>query len=253
MKQSITIGHDSEFALAQHGMAVSALDVFNEDVYEDIHGRYFADNMNMEIAINPVTSLKDFHGHTESLLDNVKGMTGYDLMFEPVIKYDSKYLSHPLALISGCNPDLNAYTEKVNEAPVFSEMDGTRSLGGHIHAQLDGANPYWFARWMDMLVAVPLLQHETPSSRRELYGQAGCLRVKPYGAEYRTLSNVWLDSEDKREFVYEMTHRAVELAHTKDPNDVEQWWDVMLAINNHDLDLASQVMDRLYIYGVTAL
>ena len=248
--QQITIGHDSEFGLVKGGEIISALNVFNDMVFEDENGRYFADNMNVEIAINPVTTLKDFHGKTEGLLGHVRGL-GYEPLMQPVIKYDDKYLSHPLAKISGCNPDFNAYSEGENNAPDFTTMDGTRSCGAHIHAQLDGANPFWFARWMDMLVALPLLQYEEKSDRRSLYGGAGCLRVKPYGGEYRTLSNVWLGDKARREFVWAMTHKAVALTHTTDPSTVDEWVDVPTAIDTHDVELAQRCIDRLYLYGVT--
>lgn len=105
---------------------------------------------------------------------------------------------------------------------------------------------------MDLLVTLPLLKHETPSNRRSMYGGAGCLRVKPYGGEYRVLSNVWLDDTAKREFVWEMTHKAAELCST-DPSTIEDWWDIPEAIDTHDLVLAQRCIDRLYIYGVTSL
>jgi hypothetical protein len=249
-----TKGHDSEIILARQGLPISALHVMDEQVFEDSHGRFFADNMNVEIAINPVETLADWHSYTEALLSQCRDYEGgYDLMFKPVVTYDPIYLEHPLARISGCNPDMSAYTMVNNYAPDFEEMDGTRSLGAHVHATLSGGNPFWYARWMDMLTALPLLFHEEASNRRSLYGGAGCLRVKPYGAEYRTLSNVWVGEPDKREFVWEMTEKAVTLSQTTDPDTVDEWWDVPAAIDNHDLVLAQACMDRLYIYGVTVV
>lgn len=250
--QALTIGHDSEFGLRHDNVLVSALDVFDTEVFEDNNGRYFADNINCEIAINPVTTLKDFHSKTEALLSQVRSR-GYELVFEPVIQYPDTCLQHPLAYVSGCTPDENAYRLEQNVAPDFTEMDGTRSLGGHIHAQLDGANPYWWARWMDAYVGLPLMMLEPKNDRRKLYGGAGCLRVKPYGGEYRVLSNNWLDRADLREFVWEGTHKAIERCHRADPEEIAEWWDIPLAIDNHDLELARRTIDRLYIYGVTSV
>ena len=250
MSNAITIGHDSEFGLNRFGHIWSALDAFGDEVFEDDNGRFFADNMNCEIAINPVTTLAEFHSKTEGLLSQVRDR-GYSLIMKPVIKYPEKCLDHPMARISGCNPDLSAYHLEDNVSPDFAEMDSTRSCGAHIHAALHGADPYRFARWMDMLVTLPMLKHEAKSTRRELYGKAGCMRVKPYGCEYRTLSNVWLDSNDRREFVWEMTHKAIELTRTTDPAIIDDWWDVPIAIDAHDIPLAQNCIDRLYIYGVT--
>ncbi len=250
MKAQMTLGHDSEFALSEYGIVRSALDVFNEDVYEDENGRYFADNLNCEIAITPTNTLQGFHSKTEHLLELVRDQ-GYDLLFEPMIEYPPSSLNHPLAREAGCSADYSAYTQEKIEPPNFDRMDGTRSLGGHVHASLDGGNPYWHARWMDALVTLPLLQYERKSGRRALYGGPGCMRVKPYGCEYRTLSSFWINTPDHREFVWEMTHRAAELSKTTDPDTVDQWEDIPTAIHYHDVNLANKCIDRLYLYGVT--
>ena len=252
MKAATTIGHDSEFGLAQKGIIRSALDVFGNDVYEDEDGRYFADNLNTEIAINPCSTLKDFHSKTEGLLGKVRDR-GFDLVMEPTIKYPKSCLKHPLAFESGCNPDISAYTEDINRPPVFSEMDGIRSCGAHIHTGDLESDPINQSKWMDALITLPLLFKEKPSSRRSMYGGAGCLRYKPYGMEYRVLSNVWLDSHELREFVWERTHKALELSKSTSFHDIEDWHEVPTAIDNHDLSLASKLIDRLYMYGVTSL
>ena len=43
------------------------------------------------------------------------------------------------------------------------------------------------------------------AKRRELYGKAGAYRVKPYGVEYRVLSNFWLKSPALMQWVYDNT------------------------------------------------
>ena len=186
----VTVGHDSEFGLEQEGMPVSALDVLEREDYPE--GSLFPDNLNCEIAITPVETLKAFHEKTESLLNRVRDK-GYNLIMEPTVLYPVASLLHPEAYISGCNPDWNAYTGQENEPPDFTRINAMRSCGAHIHAGVEGLNPFQFTKWMDLLVAIPLLCVEQKSERRELYGAAGCMRIKDYGAEYRTLSNVWLE------------------------------------------------------------
>ncbi len=249
--QARTFGHDSEFGIKQGSMILSALDVYDDNVYEDEKGRYFADNMNVEIAINPVTTLKDWHGHTEHLLGKVRDQ-GYDLVMEPVIVYPDEALKHPTARISGCNPDYSPYFLRNNLAPDFADMDGTRSCGAHVHAELRGEMVNWWARWMDIHVTLGLLAREKKSSRRSLYGQAGCLREKPYGGEYRALSNVWLDDPALREYVWEGSHKAIESAKI-DPNTIDNWDEIPTAIDTHDIELAQRCLDRLYVYGVAKL
>jgi hypothetical protein len=243
----ITAGHDSEFGLTKGNQVVSALDTI--DYFESKAGKCFPDNLNCEIAINPVTSLKEFHSFTDELLKHVTDL-GYGLIVKPVIKYPDACLKHPDAYVSGCNPDFSGYTMMENTAPDFKTMDGTRSLGGHIHIG-DSIDPYSFARWMDLFVGLPLLALEPSNDRRKLYGKAGCLRVKPYGAEYRTLSNIWINSEERREFVWENTLKAVEACKRTDLFDLENWNEIPIAINTHNVDLASQIIDRTYHLGVS--
>jgi hypothetical protein len=243
----MTMGHDGEGGLSLNGQFVSALDGML--AFETKDGRAFPDNMNWEIAINPVTTLKEWHSKTENLLNGIRGQ-GYDLVFDPVIKYPDEALLNPDAYISGCNPDESAYTMDINTAPDFKVMDATRSCGDHVHVGVDGLDPYSFSRWMDLYVGIPLLFKEKPSNRREMYGKAGCLRVKDYGAEYRTLSNVWTGDKALREFVWEGTHKAVEASLKHDLFSIEDWHEIPTAIDTGDLALAQRVLDRLYILGV---
>ena len=46
--------------------------------------------------------------------------------------------------------------------------------------------------------------------RRELYGAPGSFRPKPYGMEYRPLSNAWLKNWDSVNTVYSITTRVLE-------------------------------------------
>jgi Phage phiEco32-like COOH.NH2 ligase-type 2 len=252
MNAALTYGHDSEYALSQGGVLLSALDVLPS--HENEYGRIFPDNMNAEIAINPVTTLKDFHANTEGLLKVSRDM-GFDHVYSPSVVYPESCLSNPDAFISGCNPDHDGYTQQENVAPDFEGMDGTRSCGAHVHASIAdlGLCPFSYARWFDIFAALPLLFLEEASNRRSLYGAAGCLRVKEYGVECRTLSNVWIHTEERREFVWEAAHKAVEACGLMDADAVDGWQDVQRAINTHDLGLATQCIDRLYIYGVKVL
>jgi len=249
---ALTYGHDSEYVLSQGGVYLSALEVL--PFVENEYGRIFPDNLNAEIAINPVTTLKEFHTNTVGLLKVSEDM-GFTNEYLPSVVYPESCLSNPDAFISGCNPDHDGYTMQENVAPDFANMDGTRSCGAHVHASIAdlGLNPFSYARWFDIYAALPLLFHEAPNTRRSLYGAAGCLRVKEYGVECRTLSNVWIHTEEKREFVWEAAHKAVEATQQMDPDMVDGWQDVQRAINTHDLDLAKQCVDRLYIYGVEVL
>ncbi len=88
---------------------------------------------------------------------------------------------------------------------------------------------------LDYLVTLPMLKDDDPR-RRELYGQAGCFRNKPYGIEYRTPSNKWIFSRDMCLWVYEQVKRAVMDHMQMDiPDEVEH------IINSHDVEAAQSI------------
>ena len=46
--------------------------------------------------------------------------------------------------------------------------------------------------------------------RSTMYGKFGAYRPKHYGVEYRTLSNTWVDHEDRRRFVFNAAQSSME-------------------------------------------
>jgi hypothetical protein len=62
---------------------------------------------------------------------------------------------------------------------------------------------------LDSYLGLPSLLFDRDTLRRKMYGQAGAFRPKPYGVEYRVLSNAWLLNENRMRFVFNQTTRAV--------------------------------------------
>ena len=122
----------------------------------------------------------------------------------------------PEALELGCNPDYNAWTFDQNRPPDAHVTFRTGS--GHVHLgwgeNFDLASFDHFdmcarvARQLDYYLGLASLLWDGDNRRRELYGKAGAMRPKPYGMEYRVLSNAWLNSDVTRRFVYEATVKA---------------------------------------------
>ena len=110
-------------------------------------------------------------------------------------------------LFKCCN--YNAWTKKVNPRPCATNHK-LRSAGGHVHVGIKGINRYQLIRAMDLFLGVPSLFMDKDTRRRELYGKAGAFRPKPYGAEYRTLSNFWIWDKRLIEWVYHQTSRAID-------------------------------------------
>jgi hypothetical protein len=110
--------------------------------------------------------------------------------------------------ILGCNPDMNAWTLAPNPTP-----DGDvkfRSGAGHIHIgwgyrfqegeQLNYVCAQ-LTKELDAHLGVASILFDGDTRRRTLYGKAGAFRAKPYGVEYRTLSNAWLRSPSAASYV----------------------------------------------------
>lgn len=96
--------------------------------------------------------------------------------------------------------------------------------------------------YMDAVVGLVSILHDTDAERRKLYGKAGCFRLQKYGFEYRTLSSYWIASEDRLRYIW----RQVEYALWKyerndsipDPSMTQG------AINNNDIETAKLLIER---------
>ena len=64
----------------------------------------------------------------------------------------------------------------------------------------------------DIFVGLPavLLDQQGTERKQRLYGKAGACRLKPYGIEYRTLSNFWYQSDDLIRWAFNSMTTAIE-------------------------------------------
>jgi len=65
-------------------------------------------------------------------------------------------------------------------------------------------------RQMDFYLGLPSLLFDSETKRRSLYGKAGAHRVKPYGVEYRVLSNKWLASKELMAWAFRASKKAAD-------------------------------------------
>ena len=207
------------------------------------------DNVLMELNVPPSTTEEEWIANhklclaqaTSEISDNYK----YKVADIASVYMDSDELWHPEAMIFGCDADYNVWTRSKNSPP---KQDGTlRSAGGHIHIGYDNPNREMTERIVkacDMFLAVPSLFMDTDRTRRQLYGKAGCHRTKPYGVEYRTLSNFWTLRDDYLSWAYRNTQRAVDFAEV---NDMAPFAEVQHVIDSGDMDHASHLVST---YGL---
>lgn len=189
-------------------------------------GAIQVDGVAAEFNINPASSLVEFMGNIDLVLDDlhcrIEGNALSDMMlsYEPTAVFDKKYFdSLPVhAKELGCMPDFNAYTGKENTPPHTTEP--FRTAGGHVHVgwgkYLDPNDEGHLAaciaatKQLDAVLYPASMTWDADDKRRSLYGARGAFRPKPYGMEYRSLSNAWLRTDQTVKFVYEQTVRAMD-------------------------------------------
>lgn len=157
------------------------------------------DNVSVEFNIPAVDSVEKWVWAHQLMLEEI-AERGAKFGLKPKAVssaiFDDVELATPAAQVFGCDPDFDAWELSPNPAP-FSPKKNLRSAGGHIHigTDLDNRMRIKMVRLADLLLGIPLAFLDRESERRELYGRAGACRIKPYGVEYRTPSNVWLRDE----------------------------------------------------------
>lgn len=211
-------------------------------------GRGFAvqeDNVALEYNIPPSDSKEKFidnitlvMGFLETTLKDAHGLS---FRHESAIHFPKEELANPLAHRFGCDPDYNCWTGRRNPKPKAKD-ETLRSCGGHVHignyGDIDARS---LIRACDLHLGVPSVLLDDGNLRKELYGKAGAFREKPFGVEYRTLSNFWIFDRSTIDWVYRGVERALLLARHKD------WWvtfgdTIVNTINNNDRDTAQKLV-----------
>lgn len=223
-----TLGSDAEVLLktktGQYKSAIGLIGGSKEAPRKTEHGYVQEDNVLAEFNVNPSKSEAEFVENTLLILNDL------DQIIKPLDlsvdirasgMFEETELNHYLAKLAGCDPDYNAWTLEVNQAPDLGDT-GLRSCGGHLHIAFERAKEDMMSRpnlvrVLDLVAGVPSVLMDSDEDRRRLYGQAGAHRPKmvdqgdPYdGVEYRTLSNFWLASKGTIAWAYRAAKRSVD-------------------------------------------
>ena len=197
------------------------------------------DNVSLEYGIPPAATVEEF---TRSINLVMQRSLAYvpNLSFSKMscLIFPKDQMEHPMAHVFGCEPDLNAWTGKENMKP-RPPHKYMRSAGGHVHVETQ-KDPSSVIKAMDLFLGVPSVLMDEGEDRKKLYGSAGAHRVKPYGVEYRTLSNFWIFDDRLIKWVWDNTERA--LASDIDLSSCAK--DIIKAINKNDKVLAKQLVDH---------
>jgi hypothetical protein len=171
------------------------------------------DNVSLEFNIPPAKSLENFEAYINIMVQKSAEILKANkllLSTDSSASFIKEELIHPNSLLFGCEPDYNAWKLVENPKP-YSKDETLRTCGGHIHVGTE-IDMITGVQNMDLYLGIPsILLDSSPSSvkRRELYGKAGAMRPKPYGFEYRTLSNFWVFDDKLIRWVWLQTYKAM--------------------------------------------
>jgi len=252
---NILVGCDPEVFVKQRGLFRSAHGLIMGDKknpYPVNKGAVQVDGMALEFNINPAATSDEFIINIEEVYATLRAMVPeYEVVAVPVADFDEAYMKEQPAeaLELGCDPDFNGWEGQANPKP-----DGGRSFrtaSGHVHIgwtegeDVNSREHFYkcchMAKQMDFFLGLPSIAYDKDARRRELYGKAGCFRPKPYGGEYRTLSNAWLNSKERMKWVFNNVQEGM---HRLINGDLlaERYGDIQDIINTSDWNKAKKIL-----------
>lgn len=186
------------------------------------HGAVQLDGTAVEFNINPANTPEEFASNIESVLKQIREMVPkeYSFSFTPTATYTPATFRRIPEYCKelGCEPDYSAYTSKPNPRP--NPIGTMRTGAGHLHVGWGmGLDPFDRTHKYDCEavtkamdgVHFPLSQlWDKDRKRMKMYGARGAYRPKPYGVEYRVLSNAWLNYPDLWPFLFEVTQKVMD-------------------------------------------
>lgn len=249
MLKNVLIGCDPEiFVVNQEGRPRSAHGLIpgtKKEPFRVPKGAYQIDGMALEFNIDPAKTEEEFVDNIKTVMARLRQDVPKEFKFhiEPSVRFHHSIMkaAPEEAKELGCEPDLNAYTLQENPRPNANTL--LRTASGHIHIGLeenaDVTNEDHLIKYatlvkhLDLFLGLRSLEWDKDQTRRTLYGKPGAMRLKPYGVEYRVLSNKWLDKEELVRFIYRQTLRCIEDLKTngslteKDYNYIQ--WEVSIS------------------------
>ena len=221
---NLLIGQDTELFLRKGDSFISAYGVIpgsKDKPYPVKRGAVQVDGMALEFNTLPAKTLRQFKININTVLSRLQDMIPDDCEMTvcSTAHFDPEYIENqPIeATTLGCNPDFNAYTGEMNPPP--QAIETMRTASGHIHLgwteNKDINDPSHMSdcislvKQLDYYLGIPAVMHDPDLERKQMYGKAGSFRPKPYGVEYRVLSNYWITRDEYMEEVFVNCGKAV--------------------------------------------
>lgn len=203
------------------------------------------DNVAVEFNTPPCSTkemfIENIRKNKDWIADKARSL-GLSISITPSAQFDKDQLQTKAAQEFGCEPDFNAWDNGAENPRPNSKNKHLRSAGGHIHIELPSfADRLAVVQWMDLYVGCMMLEFDDDKDRRQLYGKPGAFRPKPYGVEYRTASNKWIENDEQIAWVWDQTEKAVDCALRGKTFTEEQAQKIRDCINNSDLKLLAEL------------
>lgn len=266
MKTPWTCGTDPEMMLIKDGKLVAVQQFIQGTKTEPqplkCGGTLQKDNALLEFATPVARNKVELVEHMAACFNEVFNILpkGVDVLIQPSADYPEEELQHPETQEFFCEPDFNAWTMGMNEAPEGFEAGTFRSAGAHVHiGHVEGSGNEFLLDYEGKLdtirtcdvtlgLASTMLDNSVAAlARRKLYGKPGCYRETEYGVEYRTLSNFWIKSPVYVMWVHSFVDDVLNIVREKNhnkligaisPNRIQS------TIMKGDQDMANFLMDK---------
>ena len=221
------IGCDPEFFLKEGDKIIPACGTIpgtKDKPFKVEKGAVQVDGLATEFNIDPASTEDEFVINIDTVIGELKKLIPKNTDLSDTVSYsfeevwkDIPYGSRRL----GCDPDFDAYNEGERAVPNYLKKSTYRHVGGHIHIgwtkDQDIVSPTHLhackelSKQLDYFLFLPsLLLDQKSEDRVAFYGQPGIFRPKPYGMEYRSLSNFWVLNEKLRRWVYRSVDKAID-------------------------------------------
>ena len=254
--QNLTIGCDPEFFLKGTDGFIGAFNFLKGTKWKpeaiDEHGSAILhDNVMVEFNTQPATNSDEFVASINKVLSHLRTRIPADIEFSflPSAHFDKQRLRSRAAQTFGCEPDFNAWCGGMVNPAISCDDATLRTSGGHIHVgfeEVTREKQLELITHMDLYLGVPsILMDADGAERRLMYGKAGAFRPKPYGAEYRVLSNFWIKSDLYKEWAFMATKRCTDDLNNgfcfDDKDDIDG---MFAAINDNNVDAARYLVNK---------
>lgn len=232
------------------------------------YGAVQRDGVAAEFNTNPTDSVEEFSRNIFETYNELLRMIRtkspkYTLVFQPTAVFDKKYFQKsipPQYKVLGCDPDFDAYSGQPNPKPITSKP--FRTGAGHLHIGWAVPGQHFnpdkdhmlrcqeITRQLDCALYIPSLLWDNDTKRRSLYGKVGSFRPKPYGLEYRPLSNAWVLNQYLHVFLFNtiqiaMNHYTQGLFYEDIPEYYRRIEDIRKGRQLDDEDITDHYWDML--------